>query len=260
MTEDLTILYDGTFEGLLSAIFEVFRLNLQPVKFSDETRHTAGLFEEVMAIETNAANAHRVYKGICKKGGASLGQDIFSAFLSEVHQVEMTIYEYLRQLFDAGASIAENYQAQPVLRVSQLAHMVGREVHRMHAFVRFQKTPDDMYVAGIKPDFNVIPLIGEHFEKRYPAQQWLIFDIKRSYGLYYDMKETQQVQLDNKAEQLLGRLPDAMLGEGEKAYQELWNQYFNAVNIPERRNLRLHIKHVPKRYWKYLPEKYLGKQ
>ncbi|MEO6759204.1 MAG: DUF4130 domain-containing protein, partial [Saprospiraceae bacterium] len=26
--------------------------------------------------------------------------------------------------------------------------------------------------------------------------------------------------------------------------------------IPERRNLKLHLQHVPKRYWKYLTEKY----
>jgi probable DNA metabolism protein len=43
--------------------------------------------------------------------------------------------------------------------------------------------------------------------------------------------------------------------EKESLYQELWKQYFDSVNIKARRNMKLHIQHVPKRYWKYLIEK-----
>ena len=35
----------------------------------------------------------------------------------------------------------------------------------------------------------------------------------------------------------------------------MWRAYFRAVDIPERKNLRLHLRHVPKRYWPYLTEK-----
>ena len=41
----------------------------------------------------------------------------------------------------------------------------------------------------------------------------------------------------------------------EAAYQTMWKAYFQAVTIPERRNLKLHLRHVPKRYWPYLTEK-----
>jgi probable DNA metabolism protein len=43
--------------------------------------------------------------------------------------------------------------------------------------------------------------------------------------------------------------------EKESLYQELWKQYFDSVDIKARRNMKLHIQHVPKRYWKYLVEK-----
>ena len=46
-----------------------------------------------------------------------------------------------------------------------------------------------------------------------------------------------------------------MLTGAETDYQELWKAYFKSVDIPERRNLKLHLQHVPKRYWKYLVEK-----
>jgi len=43
--------------------------------------------------------------------------------------------------------------------------------------------------------------------------------------------------------------------EKEALYQQLWQQYFKSVNIGARKNTRLHIQHMPKRYWKFLPEK-----
>ena len=55
-------------------------------------------------------------------------------------------------------------------------------------------------------------------------------------------------------------VPAVTLGLGdeapdEAAYQRMWRAYFQAVTIPERRNLALHLRHVPKRYWPYLTEK-----
>jgi probable DNA metabolism protein len=43
--------------------------------------------------------------------------------------------------------------------------------------------------------------------------------------------------------------------EKEELYQHLWQQYFSTLNIAARKNLKLHIQHMPKRYWRYLVEK-----
>jgi probable DNA metabolism protein len=47
----------------------------------------------------------------------------------------------------------------------------------------------------------------------------------------------------------------AIFDEKEELYQHLWQQYFKSVNIVSRKNTKLHIQHMPKRYWKYLTEK-----
>jgi len=41
----------------------------------------------------------------------------------------------------------------------------------------------------------------------------------------------------------------------EFEFQTLWQDYFKSTNIVSRKNMKLHIRHVPKRYWKYLSEK-----
>ncbi len=50
-------------------------------------------------------------------------------------------------------------------------------------------------------------------------------------------------------------LATIVLDEQEKLYATLWKDYFKNTNIKERKNLKLHIQHVPKRYWRYLTEK-----
>jgi hypothetical protein len=37
--------------------------------------------------------------------------------------------------------------------------------------------------------------------------------------------------------------------------RQLWRSYFATFDIRERRNPKLHLRHLPRRYWQYLPEK-----
>lgn len=114
----------------------------------------------------------------------------------------------------------------------------------------------------MRPDFNVLPLIERHFKARYQDQRWLIYDEQRDYGIYYDLDDVHQVQMN--ARQL-----DLQLGSGhsqafsieldaeEFLYDQLWKDYFHSVNIQARQNMKLHIQYVPKRYWRYMNEKSL---
>jgi probable DNA metabolism protein len=124
--------------------------------------------------------------------------------------------------------------------------------------VRFVQLGDGTYFATIDPDFNVLPLITPHFTDRYADQVWIIYDTRRKYGMHYDSRTVQEVRF-----QFLPDTTDALLAEGVQAaqedlYQRLWQTYFKSVNIPARRNLKLHRQHVPVRYWKYLTEKRPG--
>ena len=147
-----------------------------------------------------------------------------------------------------------------VLELAQTVKSVGREKHRMEAFVRFEHTTEDIYFARVEPDFNVLPLIGEHFRQRYQDQQWAIYDLKRGYGIFYDQSKSVkgkpaalQTIVDVTDEVLFN--PSSIHSEQEKQYQRFWQGYFANVNISERKNPCLHKQYLPQRYWKYLTEK-----
>lgn len=158
------------------------------------------------------------------------------------------------------SKVYQNYGHPAVLGVSQIAKSVSREKHRMEAFVRFKKTAEGIFFAVIDPDFNVLPLISPHFKSRYADQRWMIYDEKRRYGLFYDLSRVHEVKLANATNKSMieqAQLTDTSitLDAQEALYDQLWKDYFKSTNIVERRNIKLHLQHVPKRYWKYLTEK-----
>jgi len=116
-------------------------------------------------------------------------------------------------------------------------------------------TKDDIYFANVEPDFDVLPLISKHFRNRYADQQWLIYDVKRRYGIFYNIERVEIISLDLSEIHFNRTRKSKTFTENEYEYQELWNNYFQSTNIKSRINRKLHTQHVPKRYWKYLSEK-----
>ena len=247
--------YDGSFEGFLTVIFQIFERKAWPDKIVNEQHRQVSLFATLIYVPTDEQQAERVWQGLLKKISPAARSHLFKAFLSELPEVEIILYQYIRLAFASALNIEENYAADCVRLVAQINKQVFRESHRMEAFVRFQKTADGLFCAGIEPDFNVIPLIQEHFTKRYADQRWLIYDLKRKYGIYYDLTEVKPVQFERVPLERNGNLPELVRDEHELVYQDLWQTYFNSVNIPERKNSKLHLRHVPLRYWRYLSEK-----
>ncbi|RYZ82543.1 MAG: DUF4130 domain-containing protein, partial [Proteobacteria bacterium] len=120
-----------------------------------------------------------------------------------------------------------------------------------------QETADGIFYAPIEPDFNVLPLIADFFRKRYADQKWIIYDLRRKYGLFYDLEKVSEVTFDfvSEMQSTSTYLPAHTLNDREELYGLLWNDYFKSTNIPARKNMKLHLQHVPRRYWKYLTEK-----
>jgi len=251
----MVYLYDGTYEGLLSVVFETYRLKAPAEKIIPEYEWQETLFDAPTFVNTDLEWVKRVKAGLKKKTSARSLKMLYRCFLSEKVDIEMLIYRYIRQAMAARANIEGNYRDDTVLQLKQIDKMMGREVHRMHAFVRFQQTKDDIYYSVIEPDFDVLPLIIRHFEKRYPAQTWLIYDAQRHYGMFYNQQKTETITFSAEGHRGLRQLSGNILEEAEVDYQQAWKVYFKSTNIPERRNMKLHLQHVPIRYWKYLVEK-----
>jgi len=250
-----TLFYDGTFEGLLSAVFEIYERKLGLVKMQKGEWYNSALFENAITVGTNEVNANRVLKGLRQKLSPTAVQRLYIAHLAEMKDEEDNLIGYIRYVFDSTQNIEDDYGNKFVMRLSEIIRMTGRERHRMEAFIRFQKLKDETFYATIEPDFNVLPLVIKHFKNRYADQKWIIYDTKRNYGVYYNLHDTEYINLDFSTINKPGDVKEAFT-EDEGIYQSLWQNYFKSVNIPARKNTKLHVRHIPKRYWRHLTEKF----
>lgn len=247
--------FDGSFEGLLCAVFEWFERKPGPVILKTEAAYQPDAFIPCLSIYNDPKKADRVWKGLQSRLPKNWARRFYCTYLSEQDTAYTALFEFACYIFGSPPGAEKNYGNSHVLHISQTATKVEREKHRMEAFIRFQHTADGVFYCGIDPDFNVLPLIMRHFRDRYADQQWIIYDIKRHYGLYYDLDKVEEIKISFTEQQAMHKPSAHTLSEKEGLYAVLWKDYFKSANIPARKNTKLHVQHVPKRYWKYLTEK-----
>ncbi|UOB18676.1 TIGR03915 family putative DNA repair protein [Abyssalbus ytuae] len=252
---DVILIYDGSFNGFLTAVFQVFDEKLDNVSIVSPKHYEPNMFARSVEVITDYKKAKRVWSSLQVKITKHGAGEVYKTFLSEIKGSENVLLKYIMYAYSTESFVNTDYSNKNVLRVTQVARMVSREKHRMEAFVRFQLTKDDIYFSTIEPDFNILPLISNHFKNRYADQKWVIYDLKRNYGLYYDLEKLERIVIDFPASSSSVSFSKEIFTEEELEFRELWKNYFKSTNIEERKNLKLHIKHVPRRYWKYLSEK-----
>lgn len=250
-----TVVYDGSYEGLLTSVFEIYEYKIIDPCIVKNDEANGNLFGAVHTVVSNEEKSKRVYKKLRDKITPNALSQLFKTFLSEEKNIENVLYRYIAYTLSSKQSVENNFSHPDVLMVQQTCRKVHREKHRMEAFVRFQLSKDGLYYCLIQPDFNVLPLISNHFEKRYADQRWLIYDSRRKYGLYYDLDKVEEISMQFSENLNDKNAMKAIVDEKEELYQRLWQQYFSSVNIAARKNMKLHIQHMPKRYWRWLTEK-----
>lgn len=248
--------YDKTFEGLLTAVFDAYFRKTFPDVLLAEGEPLPLFYDEVVTVYTDREKSARVWKGLQKKLSASALSFLTMSWLSELSTIDGLLFRYIRKAVDAPRSIELNFGDEDVLELSKICRKVSFERLRMLQFIRFQKTVDGTFFAAIKPDYNVLPLAVDHFSDRFADQKWLIYDLKRAYGYYYDLSTVTEVSFETKESHLIsGMLDESLMVKDEKLFQQLWKTYFKSIAIKERINPRKQRQDMPLRYWKYLTEK-----
>lgn len=248
MREMTCFLYDGSFEGLLTAIYDAFYSRERNVRIASTRGLQQSLLEKYISIDTDLEKAEKVYHSIINKISPNALDNVYRVFLADREEDNARIiFEYLKFGFKVGAKVDSYLSDDRVLRVHKIRQRVDLEVHRMMGFIRFRLLQGDIYYAPFEPDNDILTLLAPHFSKRFADQNWVIHDIGRNRAALYNKKEWIIVDAH------LEKIPEA--DEREQAYQQLWKHFYKSVTIKERFNPALHKRLLPKRYWRYLVEK-----
>ncbi len=94
----LILLYDNTLNGLLSAIFDAYRLKLDRFDIIAIQDFQEQLFKPTLQIYTNKAKANRIKIGLKRKTGQNLLPYLQTSFDNQTGKEEK-IYQFVQNIF-----------------------------------------------------------------------------------------------------------------------------------------------------------------
>ena len=242
----LILIYDATFEGLLTVIYECYYQKLQPEDIQVEGEREKDFVSRYLFIETDNEKADKVYRSIEEKISSEALRNCYYAFLSDDDKRSLSIYHYIRLGFKKGRGIDAHLTLDTVSKLHGIARKVQRERHRMLGLTRFVELEDGSLYGKIRPKYNVLSLIAPHFAERLGPEKWLIHDEGRDLLVIGTAGNWLLRDYTRKEE-----LP---LHKREVFVQSLWKEFHQSIAIKDRKNKKLQRQLMPKRYWSHLTE------
>lgn len=237
------LIYDGSFEGFLTAVFTVYEKKLQDCEIQTEDRDPGLFLGQTIQILTDVQRFRRVKEGMIKKISPLALRNVIYCFYCREPEIETLLLAYLREGFLRGNACNHDPGFDAGVKVNRLASRVSFEVHRLQGLIRFKEIKPGLFYAGFEPDHDVLGFLVSHFCRRFASQDFILHDRQRKKAAVFEK----------------GRLSFLALEGVESFFQDdfegLWQQYFKSIAIEERKNPRLQKQFMPARYWKYLTEK-----
>lgn len=240
----MVYLHDGTFNGLLTCIYEHYYSNKANGIYPN-SRYEMELLEKEIIIDTDEEKANKVYSAIFSKISDEAMRHVYYTFLSDDYKKDCYILRYLELGFKMGYKVDGDYTNKDVINVHDLSSKVSKERHRLLGLLRFQEVNDVLY-AVLTPDHDLIELLASHFADRLKNENFIIHDKRRNKAVIYNKK--QWIIKDFKLED------EIKLSKRELDFQAMWKGYFEHIGIKERKNLVLQRQYVPTRYRKNIVE------
>jgi DNA polymerase len=158
------------------------------------------------------------------------------------------LYQLLWRITHGGEKHLLMMPTDPDVRqVQQWCKSIGRDIHKMHAFVRFrlvgtdEATGREQFVAWFEPENRIVRLASPFFQKRFASMDWSI------------LTPYECAHWDGSSLFFTPGVPREAAPD-EDALDELWRTYYRSIFNPARLKVNAMQSEMPKKYWKNLPE------
>ncbi len=256
--EVIVLVHDGSFPGFLCAVAEA--LNEEAASGMLPRLRSAkalpGLFEERFPVSRDDARAAALWSRLARRAGEEAMLTALDAFSSDLEGADEAVARALARARREGGSALNELGEPSMLLVEKAAARTRAEAHLMKGLVRFSELSDGSWYASIRPDCEVLHLLGDHFSDRFPGMRWLIHDRGRGKAILHEAHGSWTIEEGFALSAPIGEdgiaLP--LFSGQESSLRAAWARYFKSVAISERKNPRLQANHMPKKYWPDLPE------
>ena len=235
--------YDGSLPGLFTLIFQKFP-DLEKIDIIPDSDQLNMLGGENFIL-TNESQADRVLKSLQEKFGKDFVRRLMYVYSSPFPSKEDIIARTIKGMYIYGKKYLFSSEKIPS-EFRRLGKRVGAENHTYKGLLRFKELKDGMFFAEFKPENDILVFLAPHFIRRMPAERFAICDSKRKKCLIYENGLTEIVGVDKL---------ELLESQEEEFIKAAWVKFYQAVAIEERKNESLMVNNMPKKYWKFLPER-----
>ena len=240
----MILVYDGTFEGFLSLVYEVYYKKLKPIKIY-RTLPNEMIFDDIIKIDTTKEEYEKVLNALKIKFPNEMIEKILNIFMCDSKDFELALLEYIIIGFKETKQLY-NINNSCVFYLNSLEKELFRNVHKLTGFIRFEELEDGTLYAKVESKFNVVYFLGKHFLKRFNNQNFIIHDLNRKLAFV-------KIQNDFSVQEV-AFFDEPNYSSNEQKFQKLWKSFFKGVTIKERINLKLQQNLVPLVYRTYMSE------
>ena len=153
------------------------------------------------------------------------------------------LYRLLLRLRTEHA-LLDNAIDADVAELRGMAKAVRRDEHKMHAFVRFREVAMDQgphFVAWFEPAHHIVEFAAPFFVERFADMSWSILTPDRC--AHWDKKALSFTAGVSKLD-----------APSEDRLEDVWRSYYASIFNPARLKVKAMQGHMPKKYWRNLPE------
>jgi probable DNA metabolism protein len=259
--------HGGDFAGFLCATGEFLNAlgkgrDPAGLRVADPVRPVM-LFEELRQVERDQERAARIWSRLGRRIGEAGQRALLEAFCSDFPGRHGAIARLIARLWVTGPDALDDLGDDDARLVEKAANRTRRQAHLITGLLRFAELADGSLFATIDPDCDVLALVADHFADRFPAFSWAIRDERRDAAVVHEPGSGWSI---GSSLTVGGHGQGEASGDGsgdgqlpvsgvEEAVVAAWLRYFEAIAIGERANPRLQSAHMPKKYWKNLPER-----
>ncbi len=242
--KDIIYLYDGSFDGFLSCVFNCFLKKEMPIDIVSQDKEEPSFFEKSF-IKSDETKARRLEKGLGLKASYSALLILKQGFDCDIYQKEMLLLKFIISAFEKGGKVSFMLADETVCRLNKAIKALHNEAHLLKGFTRFSVYKNAL-TAIIEPKNFVLPYLAGHFCDRYANESFFIYDKTHKTALVYSDSKAQLVKIDS--------FKEYSCDSEEMKYRRLWKSFYNTISIKERENLKCRMSHMPKRFWENLTE------
>ena len=189
--------------------------------------------EEIATVDQPAFNVSKAFVALAREVILHADPERFSL-----------LYRLLWRLRSAPHLLADASDAD-VDAARKMAKAIHRDIHKMHAFVRFKEIVADYgepaFIAWFEPDHYIVEAVGDFFVRRFTGMRWSILTPHAS--AFWDLETLSY-----------GPGADKSLVPDEDRLEAHWRTYYASIFNPARLKIKAMQKEMPKKYWKNLPE------